>query len=225
VLFNLPAMVGSFHSWSSFLGGGAEQWKVCWTFNSSRGADLGSLWLAVQSATGHHFSPHTINVWSWALFGTWCAVVLAVGMLAPRMPRFAQLGFLIVAGFLIVNKVYSPQYVLWLLPLAVLARPRWRDQLVWQGTEVLYFAGVWWYLAGELAAGDGSSTPFYWLMIVIRVIGQTYLIGMVLSDMYAPHRDPVAVTEDEDAARAAGWVAPDGDTPQSTAISSNVVVV
>ena len=57
--------------------------------------------------------------------------VLVIGLLRapPTTPRLAQLGFLIVAGFLLVNKVYSPQYVLWLLPLAVLARPRWRDQL------------------------------------------------------------------------------------------------
>ena len=26
--------------------------------------------------------------------------------------------------FLLVNKVYSPQYVLWLVPLAAMARPR-----------------------------------------------------------------------------------------------------
>ena len=37
-----------------------------------------------------------------------------------------------VAGFLLLNKVWSPQYSLWLLPLAVLARPRWRSLLLWQ---------------------------------------------------------------------------------------------
>ena len=207
VLFNLPAM----------LGGGVAQWKVFWTFNSSRGADLGSLWMVVQNVTGHTFTPHQINLWSWALFGAWCVGVLAVGMLAPRTPRFAQLGFLIVAGFLIVNKVYSPQYVLWLLPLAVLARPRWRDQLVWQGTEVLYFASVWWYLGGQLTAGDGTSNPFYWLFIVVRVIGQLYLAAMILIDMYTPQDDPVARAEDEAELEA--------ERRQSSAISSNVVVV
>ena len=79
--------------------------------------------------------------------------MLVLGLRAPATPRLAQLGFLVVAGFLLVNKVYSPQYVLWLLPLAVLARPRWRDQLVWQAGEVAYFARVWWYLGGDLEPG------------------------------------------------------------------------
>ena len=210
VLINLPALAG----------GGAPQWKVFWSFNSSRGADLGSLWLVVQQASGHTFSAHAINVWSWLLFGAWCLGVLATGMLAPRTPRFAQLGLLIVVGFLVVNKVYSPQYVLWLLPLAVLARPRWRDQLIWQACEVLYFAGVWWYLAGELAPGSGTEAPFYWLTIVLRTVGELYLVGVVLRDMYAPGLDPVARTEEEDAVLAEAAA-----LGQSTEISSNVVVV
>ena len=51
-------------------------------------------------------------------------------------------------AFLLVNKVYSPQYVLWLLPLAALARPRWRDLLIWQACEVFYFFAVWMHIAG-----------------------------------------------------------------------------
>ena len=204
VLANLPALIT-----------GAAQWKVFWSFNSSRGADLGSLWLVLQQASGHTFSAHTINVWSWLLFGAWCLGVLVLGLLAPRTPRLAQLGFLIVAGFLLVNKVYSPQYVLWLLPLAVLARPRWRDQLIWQSCEVLYFAGVWWYLGGLFTAGGGSQQPFYWLVILIRVLGELYLVGVVARDLLLPRHDPVALTEAADEERAA----------QSTTISSNVVVV
>ena len=59
-----------------------------------------------------------------------------------------QLLFLIVAAFLLTNKVYSPQYVLWLVFLFPLARPRWRDYLVWTIFETLYFVAVWWYLEG-----------------------------------------------------------------------------
>ena len=169
---------------------GHEQWNVFWTFNEKRGADLGSLWLVWQQA-GHTVTPDTINTASWVFFGAWCAAVLVIGLMAPETPRLAQLGFLVVAGFLLVNKVYSPQYVLWLLPLAVLARPRWRDQLIWQAGELLYFASVWWYLGGYLAPGSGSEAGFYWLAIVARVLTELYLVGIVVRDVLDPRHDPV----------------------------------
>jgi uncharacterized membrane protein len=169
---------------------GPDQWKVFWQFNSERGADLGSLWL-VWAQSGHTIEADTINTVSWAFFGTWCLGVLVLGLLAPESPRLAQLGFLIVAGFLLVNKVYSPQYVLWLLPLAVLARPRWRDQLIWQAGEIFYFASVWWYLGHFLDPGDGGQPGFYWLAILVRVAAELYLVVVVARDVLRPWRDPV----------------------------------
>jgi uncharacterized membrane protein len=170
---------------------GVEQWKVFWTFNSDRTADLGSAWLVIAQATDTAFSAHTINVWSYGLFAVWCAGVALLGWFAPSTPRLAQLGFLVVAGFLLVNKVYSPQYVLWLLPLAVLAAPRVRDQIVWQASEVLYFASVWWYLDGQLAPAGGEDAGFYWLAIALRVAGELYLCAVVVRDVWRPGRDPV----------------------------------
>src|SRR3954447_1044282 len=172
---------------------GFEQWKVFWTFNDDRGADLGSLWLVWQQG-GHTVTPGFINTVSLVLFAAVCVGVLALGLSVRRTPRVAQLAYLIVVGFLLVNKVYSPQYVLWLLPLAVLARPRWRDVLIWTAGEVLYFAGVWLYLGGWTAsASAGVPDRFYWYAILARVAGEAYLAVMVLRDVVSPSHDPVRV--------------------------------
>ncbi|GAA1906136.1 glycosyltransferase 87 family protein [Nocardioides lentus] len=193
---NLPAV------WSS-----RSSWEVFWSFNSERGPDLGSLWLVWDQVTGSATSADVVNRVSLVLFALWCVGVLVVGLRGPSEPRLAQLAFLVVAGFLLVNKVYSPQYVLWLLPLAVIARPRWRDLLVWQAGEVLYFACVWWYLAGTLEAGSGGDSPFYWVAIVLRVAAELWLVAVVVRDVLRPERDPV------------------GRPGQSRVTSSNDVVV
>ncbi|WP_067431232.1 glycosyltransferase family 87 protein [Nocardioides jensenii] len=185
VLANAPAYLSS-----------ESAWKVFWTFNEKRGADLGSVWMVLDQA-GLSFSWHEINTSSWIFFIAWCALVLLIGLAAPETPRLAQLGFLIVAGFLLVNKVYSPQYVLWLLPLAVLARPRWRDQIIWQSGELLYFASVWWYLGGYLQPGSGDDPGFYWLAIAVRIACELYLVAIVVRDVLRPHHDPVRARDQE----------------------------
>ncbi len=169
--------------------GGLDRWKVFWTFNSARGPDLGSLWL-VAGDGGHAASPHTINVVSWAVFGACCLAILALGLLVEHPPRVAQLAFLVTVAFLLVNKVYSPQYVLWLLPLAVLARPRWRDQLIWQAAEVFYFGMVWIYLGGWLQASSGDASPAYDVAIVVRALAELYLAAMVVRDVVQAQHDP-----------------------------------
>jgi uncharacterized membrane protein len=200
VLLNAPAYVA-----------GPESWKTFWRFNSDRAADLGSVWLLLDQRFDLSLTSSTINMWSWLVFGAWCVGVLVLGMTAPATPRLAQLGFLVVAGFLLVNKVYSPQYVLWLLPLAVLARPRLRDQVIWQLGEVAYFASVWWYLGNFLAPADGGDAEFYWFAIIVRMLAELYLVAIVVRDILWPRYDPV---------RELGWSAhlPRRSAPRSLAL-------
>ncbi len=180
VLVNLPVVLTGF-----------DQWKVFWSFNRSRGPDLGSLWLVWEQA-GHPISSHTVNVGSFLFFAAVCVGVLGLGLRARRTPRIPQLAYLVVAGFLLVNKVYSPQYVLWLLPLVVLARPRWRDVLIWTAGEVFYFGSVWLYLGGWTAsATSGAQDHAYWLGIFVRVAVEVYIAVLVVRDILQPWRDPV----------------------------------
>lgn len=179
---------------------GYEHWKSFWTFNQERGADLGSVWLLLQQVTDKTFSAHTINRVSEGSFVLICLGVALLAVFAPRTPRIAQLAFLIVCGFLLVNKVYSPQYVMWLLPLAVLARPRWRDLLIWQAGEIFYFAAVWWYLGKftESSASTGSD-HVYLAAIVVRMAAELWFAGLVVRDILQPLNDPVradGVTDD-----------------------------
>ncbi len=178
---------------------GPQQWLHFWTFNSDRGPDLGSLWL-LGANLGFPAGPETINLWSLIGFGLACVAVLVLGLKAPTTPRIAQLGLLIVAAFLIVNKVYSPQYVLWLLPLAVLARPRWRDLMIWQAGELLYFAAVWLHLGQFTAsATTDAPDPAYAVAIAVRVVAELYLVAMVVRDVLRPELDPAREeSEDQD---------------------------
>jgi uncharacterized membrane protein len=100
--------------------------------------------------------------------------------------------FLIIAAFAITNKVYSPQYSLWLIPLAVLAHPKWRDFLIWQAGEVIYFVGIWWFLVGYGIDGQKSLTgQQYSLTILVHVLATLYLAYRVIQAMYVPTLDPV----------------------------------
>lgn len=159
---------------------GGEKWAYFWTFNSDRGADIGSLWLVINDIGNFETPVSVINLVSWAFLVAWCTGVLVLGVRPPSPPSFAQLGFLIVLGFVVINKVYSPQYALWLLPLAVLARPQWKDQALWQGTELIYFCTVWWFLASPY---EGPIVFVYWSIVVLRIVGQLNLGSRVVQDI------------------------------------------
>ncbi|WP_184569778.1 glycosyltransferase family 87 protein [Streptomyces zagrosensis] len=175
-----------------------EGWKKFYTFSQERPVDFGSIWLIISQRTGDPLED--ANTYGTLLMLVACAGVAALTLCAPRRPRLAQLAFLVVAAFIVTNKVYSPQYVLWLIPLAVLARPRWRDFLIWQAGEVLYFVSIWMYLA-YTGSGDkhqGLPTEGYQLAIVLHLLGTLYLCAVVIRDVLLPERDPVRLDGSDD---------------------------
>lgn len=165
-----------------------DAWRYFWSSNASRTGDFGSIWY-VFALAGRPVAH--LNAVSAGLFAAACvAIALLIG-LAPRRPRFGAVAFLVVLAFLMVNKVYSPQYVLWLIPLLVLARPVWRDWVIFSVGELVYFGAIWWHLGGFLAPGDGSPDRVYWAAVVVRLGTQGWVAALVIRDLWRPAADPV----------------------------------
>ncbi|WP_327703907.1 glycosyltransferase 87 family protein [Streptomyces decoyicus] len=194
LVVNLPVMIthdaAGFHI--------REGWAKFYTFSQERPIDFGSIWLLISQRTGNPLE--NANTYATLLMIVGCGALGLLTLYAPRRPRFAQLAFLVVALFILTNKVYSPQYVLWLTPLAALARPRWRDFLIWQACEVMYFLGIWMYLA-YTGSGDkhqGLPPEGYQLAIVLHLVGTLYLCAVVVRDILMPERDVVRRDGDDD---------------------------
>ncbi|GAC1602026.1 MAG: glycosyltransferase 87 family protein [Pseudarthrobacter sp.] len=187
VTVNVPVAVANPAGWAHSL-----------AFTETREAGYGSAWFAynlvARRLRWQVLDPGVINVLALACFLLACAGVAYVALTAARRPRLAQLAFLLVAALILTNKVYSPQHVLWLVPLVALARPRWRDFLVWQGVEGLHWAAVWMYLAQVSSQGPTQHNidmPYYVLAVAAHMLVTAYLVIRVVWDIYDPNYDPV----------------------------------
>ena len=189
-----------------------ESWNRFFDLNTERPVDWGTLWyigrfLDTKWNTGapgdqgpfQWLSDHipTLNTLSYALFFLCCAGIAALGLLAPRRPRLAALAFLVVAAFLIFSKVWSQQYVLWLLPLIVLARPRWGAILAWTVAEIGYFTA---FYAELLGAGGKPVIPegTFVLASSLRLITVAVLCGLVIREIWRPELDVVRQSYSDD---------------------------
>lgn len=194
-----------------------EGWSQFFELSSARAVDWGTFWYigkewpfpirsdCVEGQPCAGIQPFVdlsrdiplLNNVSYLLFAFGCAGIGLLTWLAPRRPRLAQLCFLVVAAFLLTSKVWSQQFVLWLIPLAVLARPRWGAFLVWQAAELAYFFGFYAHLL-NLAGVSVMPESIYVYISAARWLALLLLVGFVVRDILAPHRDRVWATYGDD---------------------------
>lgn len=133
-----------------------------------------------------------LNTVSLVAFLVLVAGIVALAVTAPQRPRLPQLAFLTVAAFLLTNKVFSPQYVLWLLPLAALARPRWRAFLVWQATEALVLLTRFLHFVhNDTDGGKGIDRGWFVGAVTLRDVALVVLAGLVVREVLRPELDVV----------------------------------
>jgi uncharacterized membrane protein len=157
--------------------------KGWWRFfklNSDRPADLGSFWQAINI---FNINPPHINVYWMALFVLASLVVVGHLIRNVSTPTLAQTAFIFVALFTALNKVYSPQYVLWLAPLGVMALVNNRDRAafwIWQGAEAIYHFSIWEYLGGFAGANFALPAKWYAGAILLRVATSLFFAWRIL---------------------------------------------
>ncbi|MEO3745929.1 glycosyltransferase 87 family protein [Plantactinospora sp. B5E13] len=205
-----------------------ENWRRFFDLNSERAIDWGTLWYIGRYLDGkwnsgapgdqgpfQWLSDHipTLNTLSYALIVLAFLGIGALALFAPRRPRLAALVFLMVAAFLIFSKVWSQQFTLWLLPLVVLARPRWGAFLAWQFAEVGYFVAFYGELLGAATSKPVFPEGVFVLAASLRLITVAVLCGLVIRDILRPEQDPVRATHPDDpdggvfdGVRDAGWL-------------------
>jgi len=172
--------------------------------NQTRGADWDSLYLQFMDSRGWSTAwsgflggspPSRLNLVVALLTVVVAGAVVALCLRAPRRPRVGQVLFLMTTGFLLVNKVDSPQYVLWLVPLAVLARPRWRLFLMWQATEALVlFTRFYFFINNDAASKgrvEGLDMRWFFTAVLLRDLLLVVFSAFVIREMWRPERDVV----------------------------------
>ncbi|HVH24611.1 MAG TPA: glycosyltransferase 87 family protein [Pseudonocardia sp.] len=175
-------------------------WSEFFRLNLTRPADPDSLYYVLSYFSGWDGfdgklvsgqAPSVLNAVSACLFALCCVGVCLLGRYAPRPPRLSSLAFLLLASFLLANKVWSPQYSLWLVPLAVLALPRWGLLLGWMAVDALVWVPRMFYYLTPAAKG----LPPDWFLgaVLARDAVVVLLCALVVRSILRPATDPVRI--------------------------------
>jgi uncharacterized membrane protein len=164
-----------------------DGWWRFYDLNLNRGSDWGSIWYALSNLGIDLTHQNYLSVLC-LLIGV---TVFAIFVLQLRnTPTLAHTAIFVMVIVMAVSKVYSPQYVLWLTPLAVIAIIDKRELTVfwfWQGAEVLYHLAIWQHLAQVTGAKFGLPVVAYSAISLIR-IGASILLVLRLAARHKSSR-------------------------------------
>ena len=172
---NIPIAIIYFDGWWRFF-----------KLNLERGEDFGSIWYGLSLLNIKVSNLDLLYpLISLILFALLTYYLLKL----PNLPNLAAIGLFAVVIFTTISKVYSPQYVLWLTPLAVIALQKDRQLVafwIWQATEIIYHLAIWQYLALFSDAQFGLPAGGYAIATLLRVFGVSIFTYRLMRDLSAP---------------------------------------
>jgi len=162
-------------------------WWRFYDLNLNRGSDWGSLWYALSNLGLNLTHQNYLSILL-LMIGLSALTIFLLQLRTP--PTLAHTAIFVMIIVMAVSKVYSPQYVLWLTPLAVIALIDRRDLTVfwfWQGAEVIYHLAIWQHLAQVTGAQFGLPVVAYAVITLVR-IGASLLLLVRLAARHQSSR-------------------------------------
>jgi uncharacterized membrane protein len=157
---------------------GRERWTYFFRFNSARPPTSATFWYPVcRAVTGTPSCNNVtlINVASLMAFVVLSAVLWRIkARREPSFPRWT-FGFPLLVAFLLTNKVYSPQYSLWLLPWFALVLPNLRLFALFEAADVAVFVTEFSYLGGS----HGLPGMPLWALVIPLAARAAVLIAIL----------------------------------------------
>lgn len=184
VALNLPFAIGAREGWLQFF-----------RLNRERPADWDSIWYHLTQTWHVTFQTSRLNLVTAALFVIGAVTLAAwlwwrLGRADEETVRGLQRStasalLLVTLWFLIVNKVWSPQYGIWLLPFWSFAVPlrSWPLIVTWgafQGMEIFVFVTRFWMFARKV------TYPWFRDAVFVRLGASLILIAFVLTRRARP---------------------------------------
>ena len=189
VLVNLP-----------FVLAGPEGWAASITFQVIRPVDItsNSIWFwwfrPLSDPTNTTFQT-VVGVLSPVLILASFAVALVVGWRRRGDYPVLQVSAAMLCAFLLLYRVDSPQYTLWLLPFLVLLPVRWGWVVGYFIVDIVLYLGVFrWYYAIENRLPDDIYNTVAAQAVVAGVWGRAALLASLFVVFLKTERTSVAVT-------------------------------
>jgi uncharacterized membrane protein len=162
-------------------------WWRFYDLNLNRGSDWGSLWYALSNLGLNLTHQNYLSILL-LMIGLSALTIFLLQLRTP--PTLSHTAIFVMIIVMAVSKVYSPQYVLWLTPLAVIAIIDRRELTIfwfWQGAEVIYHVAIWQHLAQVTGATFGLPVVAYAVITLVR-IGASILLLVRLAARHQSSR-------------------------------------
>lgn len=152
-----------------------DNWLQFYRFSQERPGTVAGSWDVLTNMGWWFTWIEQRNLYAAAFFLGGAALILAIGWLRHR-ERMWVLATPILAWFMLTNKVYSPQFDLWLYPLLLMTAPRLLPVALFALGDIgAYFAEFWW-LAGMEGHQPAASLTHVALAASVRAAVMLWLI-------------------------------------------------